>query len=205
MKLRGRPQLIDDEAILSAALKAFAEKGYKSVSLRTLSVQLGLSHSAIGQRFGSKKNLFECAVTAGFEQFFSEIVLERSKDEKNLSGIEELRHTIHAFLVVSANHPELGRLLSTEGVEASERMTFFEKTVLTPQLRPLASLITKLIAQGLIYPVSVRGLFFLIGHGAEAPFTLTAFSESFNQFDGKLDNSAHISMMTDLLIRGISK
>ena len=205
MKVRGRPQLIDDEAILSAALKAFAEKGYKSVSLRTLSVQLGLSHSAIGQRFGSKKNLFECAVSAGFEQFFSEIALERSKDEKNLSDIEELRHAIHAFLVVSANHPEMGRLLSTEGVETSERMSFFEKTVLTPQLRPLASLIKKLIAQDLIYPVSVRGLFFLIGHGAEAPFTLTAFSESFNQFDGKLDNTAHISMMTDLLMRGITK
>jgi AcrR family transcriptional regulator len=205
MKVRGRPQSINDEVILDAALKAFAEKGYKSVSLRTLSVQLGLSHSAIGQRFGSKKNLFECAVTAGFEQFFSEIAAEQAKATKPLSGLEELRSAIHAFLVVSSNHPEMGRLLSTEGVETSERMSFFEKTVLTPQLGQLAELIKKLIEQDLIYPVSVRGLFFLIGHGAEAPFTLTAFSASFDQFDGKLNNAEHITMMTDLLMRGITK
>jgi hypothetical protein len=84
-------------------------------------------------------------------------------------------------------------------------MSFFEKTVLTPQLGQLAALTKKLIEQDLIYPVSVRGLFFLIGHGAEAPFTLTAFSESFDQFDGKLNNGEHIAMMTDLLMRGITK
>ena len=52
--VRGRPQILNDQRILDAVVREFARLGYEAVSMRTLSRDLGLSHSFLGQRFGSK-------------------------------------------------------------------------------------------------------------------------------------------------------
>ena len=62
----------------------------------------------------------------------------------------------------------------------------------------------RLRADGRIRPVTTRGLFFLVGHGAEAPFTLTALSHAFDGVDGPLDPEQHADDMTDLIVRGIT-
>ena len=58
---------------------------------------------------------------------------------------------------------------------------------------------------GRIRPVTTRALFFLVAHGAEAPYTLTALSEAFDVLDGPLDPERHADDMTDLIMRGIAR
>ena len=58
---------------------------------------------------------------------------------------------------------------------------------------------------GLIYPLSTREMFFLVAHGAEAPFVLAGISSHFDDIDGPLDAEAHIQAMTDLIMRGITR
>ena len=68
---RGRPpaddpSVIPTDALLDAALAAFAERGYEGTSVRELARTLGVSHNLIPQRIGAKDELWRRAVDHGF-------------------------------------------------------------------------------------------------------------------------------------------
>jgi len=44
---------------------------------------------------------------------------------------------------------------------------------------------------------------FLVAHGAEAPYAMTALSEAFDEIDGPLVATDHAEAVTDLIIRGL--
>ena len=204
MKERGRPKIVQDDEILNAALKGFAELGYEGFSLRSLSTDLGLSHSAVGQRYGTKENLFRHAVASGFDRLFSAIGTARTEWPEQLEDLDELRALIHSFLTAAASYPALGQLMNREGVEQSNRLDYIFETVILPQIRPLIELLDRLRAEKIIHPIPTRSLFFLVAHGAEAPFTLRGFSAEFDPYDGELDVHSHIDVMTDFVMRAIT-
>ena len=201
--VRGRPQILNDQRILDAVVREFARLGYEAVSMRTLSRDLGLSHSLLGQRFGSKENLYETAVSAEFERFLAELRRQRSAWPEQLSDLEELRALLHTFLSAAAAFPALCQLMNQEGSEPSSRLWFIAETVVRPQVVQLADILQRLISQKIVRPVSTRALFFLVAHGAAAPFTLTALSSVFNEMDGPLTINDHVETMTELIFQSL--
>jgi AcrR family transcriptional regulator len=202
---RGRPRIHRDDEILDAALRAFAASGYDAMSVRSLNAELGLSHGAVNQRFGSKADLFRAAIDHGFVGFFADIASERAKRPADLDDIDELRETIRAFLLAAAGRPELGRLMNQEGLHPGDRLDYVVETVIVPGTAPTVELMGRLRAKGEIHPVSARAMFFLVAHGAEAPYTLTALSSAFDDLDGPLDPAAHADAVTDLIMRGLRR
>ncbi len=203
---RGRPPIHSDDEMLLAALQAFARQGYAATSIRALNAELGLSHATIGQRFGSKADLFRAAMDHGFQEFLTQIdavgneLLEKIDSP---SDLDELQARIEAFLLIAAQWPEMGRLMNQEGLVGSDRLDHIVSLVM-PAFAVWMDPLERLRASGQIRPISARGLFFLVAHGAEAPFTLTAFSEVFDEFDGPLDPVAHAHDMARVIIRGIT-
>lgn len=203
-ELRGRPRIRQDEEILVAALRAFAAAGYDAMSVRSLNAELGLSHGTINQRFRSKQRLYFAAIDHGFATFLASIDHHRAQRPPATDDLEELREIIRAFLVAAADRPELGRLMNQEGLHHSERLDYIMQTFFAPVFEGIAALLARLIESGRIHPVPARMLFFLVAHGAEAPYTLTALSAEFDGADGPLDALGHADAVTDLLIRGVS-
>ena len=207
VETRGRPRIKQDDEILTAALEAFAAQGYDAMSLRALNAELGLSHGTISQRFGTKERLYFAAVDRGFAKFVEDIDQRRSHllaATDPADDLADLRATIRAFLGAAEQRPELGRLMNQEGLESTVRLRHIVDSVITPLFGIVGELLGRLHAEGRIRPVAVRGLFFLVTHGAEAPFTLTALSEAFDRIDGPLDPECHADEMTDLIMRGIT-
>jgi AcrR family transcriptional regulator len=202
---RGRPRIRSDEEILSGALHAFAASGYDAMSVRSLNSTLGLSHGTINQRFGSKQQLYYAAIDQGFATFLSDIAAERQQRPVDGDDLTELRETIRAFLVCAARRPELGRLMNQEGLHRSERLDYIVATVVGPALKPLVDLMARLASAGRTHRVPMRQLFFLVAHGAEAPYTLTSLSAAFDPIDGPLDRVGHAEAVTDLLMRGLQR
>jgi AcrR family transcriptional regulator len=204
---RGRPRIRQDDEILVTALEAFAALGYEAMSLRSLNAQLGLSHGTISQRFGSKERLYFAAVDLGFNRLLDDIA-RRRHDLLAVSDppddLADLRATVRAFLGASLARPELGRLMHQEGLEPSARLAYIVDSYLLPMMATIGALLRRLRAAGRIRPVTARGLFFLVGHGAGAPFMLTALSDVFDAIDGPLDPERHADDMTDLIIRGVT-
>lgn len=203
VETRGRPRLRDDEEILVAALQAFAAHGFDSMSVRTLNADLGLSNGTINQRFGSKEQLYFAAVDHGFDTFLAEIDAERNRRPVTGDDLDALRELIRAFLLTAARRPELGRLMNQEGLHHTDRLDYIRRTVIDPTFATTGELIDRLVAAGRIHPVSSRLVFFLVAHGAEAPYTLTALSAAFDDHDGPLDIASHAETVTDVIVRGL--
>jgi hypothetical protein len=95
--------------------------------------------------------------------------------------------------------------MNLEGLRTSDRLDHIVRTVVLPAFGPVSATLARLAAAGTIHPVSSRMLFFLVAHGAEAPYTLTALSASFDAVDGPIDEIAHADAVTDVIMRGICR
>jgi TetR/AcrR family transcriptional regulator len=181
----GRPKAADApatvEQILDTAFRAFATYGYDGVAVRTLNRELGVSHNLIHQRFGSKQDLWYAAVDRAFGQQVTE--LATAFDPTLADPLDQLNHAIRRFVAYNAEHPELLGLMNIEGRVDSERLDYIYENYVAPALAPLGRLLDYLHENGRIRPISLRALFFLIAHGAAAPFTLAPLGRHFDNTD----------------------
>jgi len=184
-KRTGRPKAQDApvtlEQILDAAFRAFATYGYDGVAVRTLNRELGVSHNLIHQRFGSKQGLWYAAVDRAFGQQVTE--LATWFDPTLTDPLDQLNHAILRFVGYSAERPELLGLMNIEARVDSERLDYIYDNYVAPAMAPLGRLLEFLTSQGRIRPISLRALFFLVAHGAAAPFTLAPLARRFDNTD----------------------
>lgn len=207
VETRGRPKLRTDDEILDAALLAFAENGYQGMSLRTLNADLGLSRGTINQRFGSKEQLWYAAVDRGFEALTDDIATELAEladQQAPTDDLSELRAFLRAFLNASARRPELVQLMHHEGLHSTDRLDHIMSRFTFPAMEGPLRAMDRLAAAGRMRTVPARTLHSLIAHGAAAPFTLGPLSDTFDPIDGPLNPTAHIDLITDIIIRGLS-
>jgi AcrR family transcriptional regulator len=206
-KRAGRPRSQDApatiEQILDAAFRAFATYGYDGVAVRTLNRELGVSHNLIHQRFGSKQGLWYAAVDRAFGQQVTE--LATAFDPTLSDPLDQLNYAIRRFVRYNAERPELLGLMNIEGRLDSERLDYIYEHYVAPALAPLARLLEHLRAEGRIRPISLRALFFLVAHGAAAPFTLAPLARHFDDAD-PLDPKAvteQAALTADLITSGL--
>lgn len=203
IETRGRPRLRGDAEILGAAIRAFAAAGFDGMSLRSLNRDLGLSHGTINQRFGSKEQLFYAAVDHDFGALMAEVAAELAIRPPAGDEIEQLRDTIRAFLVASARRPELLRLMNQEGLTASPRLAYIFDRFVRPTIESNLSGLQRLADRGVVRPHAMRSVFFLMTHGAAAPFTLAALSRHFDEADGEVDDDEHAQALADIIVAGL--
>ena len=202
---RGRPRIHEDDVLLEAAFRAFAADGYEGMSVRTVATELGLSHGALNRRFGSKWNIFEAAITHGFANMIAAMQAERAARQAPADDLAAVRELIRSFMVVNEPRPEFCQLMNMEGLRRTPQLELILQQSLGTLVPNFSALLRRLEAAGVIHPISMRALFFLVAHGAEAAFSLTGISSYFDDLDGPLDAKAHIEAMTDLIMRGITR
>lgn len=202
---RGRPKLHTDQQILEAALRMFATYGYDGMSLRSLNRELGLSHSAIHQRFGTKEDLYKAVIDHEFGTMFREIREHLRALPRPNSELGELQSQFKAFLIVSSKHPYLNRLMNDEGLEDSWHLDHIYKKYVQPSLAPIRKLMDDLAKKKVIAPTAVRTAFFLIAHGAAALFTLDALSAKFNSADGPIDVDTLADEAAWVIVNGLRR
>ncbi|MBM3730518.1 MAG: TetR/AcrR family transcriptional regulator [Actinobacteria bacterium] len=202
---RGRPKLHTDQQILEAALRMFATYGYDGMSLRSLNRELGLSHSAIHQRFGTKEDLYKAVIDHEFGTMFREIREHLRALPRPDSELGELQSQFKAFLIVSSKHPYLNRLMNNEGLEDSWHLDHIYKKYVQPSLAPIRKLMDDLAKKKVIKPTAVRTAFFLIAHGAAALFTLDALSAKFNSADGPIDVDTLADEAAWVIVNGLRR
>jgi AcrR family transcriptional regulator len=202
---RGRPKLHTDQQILEAALRMFATYGYDGMSLRSLNRELGLSHSAIHQRFGTKEDLYKAVIDHEFGAMFREIREHLRALPRPDSELGELQSQFKAFLIVSSKHPYLNRLMNNEGLEDSWHLDHIYKKYVQPSLAPIRKLMDDLAKKKVIKPTAVRTAFFLIAHGAAALFTLDVLSAKFNSADGPIDVDTLADEAAWVIVNGLRR
>ncbi|MCI3270668.1 TetR/AcrR family transcriptional regulator [Streptomyces cylindrosporus] len=195
------PATLDE--ILGAALQMFADKGYDGASVAALNRQLGVSHNLIHQRFGSKEKLWFAAVDRAFGAIAAEL---RSELEDTSGGPwEQFRRVIVRFVRVNARRPEVLRLLTVEGVAETPRLQYLYERHVDPLLAATTAPMRRLMGEGAIAPVSLRTLYFLIAHGASAPYGLIGLARRIGPGDPQDPQAVtdHANLVADLILDGL--
>jgi TetR/AcrR family transcriptional regulator len=204
----GRPRAgadsLPDDRILDAALRAFATYGYDGVSIRTLNKELGVSHSAIYQRFGSKDGLWHAAVDHGFGRIIRHMA--DVFDPTISDPLEQLRLWIRRLMVFSAEHPEILGLMNIEGRQDTSRLDYIFDTYIEGAMGRVEGLLEHLEREKRIRRVPLRTFHFLVSHGGAAPYTLVALAEHFDPTPptDPAEAAAHAELVADLIVAGLS-
>lgn len=156
-----------EDEILRAALSSFAVHGYEGTSVRDINAQLGVSHNLIHRRFGSKANLWRATADRWFSEFVQQL-------EPVLDGImpgeplEAFRAFIVGFIEVSAERPQLLRMMAVEAAIDSERIEYVWESHLRPFGQHITRVVHSLENAERYTALPQATVFFLLAHGAIA-------------------------------------
>ncbi len=199
----GRPPVLSEDALLSAALRAFATYGYEGASIRTLSRELGVSHNTLNSRFGNKDKLWKAAVDHGFGTLRDALMTRLRALPLDANNRTRLRETIRGFLHAFRERPELLQITNHEGLEESDRLDYLFREFIEPAISLALALGGMTNDESASVRAYTRTLYFLIAHGGGAPLALNALSARFDIFAGPLDIDAHIDAVAELLSLGM--
>ena len=102
------------DAILDAAERRFAERGFAAVSVREISTEAGLRNQAsLYHHFRHKRALYEAVLARGIEPILA-LVAESAEDAER-EGYGE--HFVDRLVVYLADHPHLPRLIQRAALE----------------------------------------------------------------------------------------
>jgi TetR/AcrR family transcriptional regulator len=121
----GRPPadapLPDLEEILQRGLEAFAELGYEAVSVRQLNERLGMGHTFIHDRYGSKQAFWRAVMESAIGHVTDEVMAAFDR-EQPADDLARLTASVKAFHQAAARRPHLSRVIDYEAGRDSTRL-----------------------------------------------------------------------------------
>ena len=186
------------ERILSAALAAFAERGFQGATTRDIAAAAGVPQGLVTYHFASKQALWEAAADWIFAAFRADLD-EAVSSLRHVDAATRLRAAMKHFARFAARHPELHCFMTHEGSHDGPRLRW----LVDRHVRPLFDFSTALIREALPR-VDAAGLHYaLIGAIAH----VFAVAPEFARVTGRDARSperveAHAETVVDALIDG---
>jgi TetR/AcrR family transcriptional regulator len=120
------------DRILGAALQEFANRGFDGTTTAEIARRAGVTQPLVHYHFDSKDALWRATVTGAFEgavAAFDGVMKELS----DLDTVDQMKVLVRRFVRFSATHPELGRIISYEGVQGGPRLEWLIEQHMTGQ------------------------------------------------------------------------
>jgi AcrR family transcriptional regulator len=186
------------ERILSAALSAFAERGFEGATTREIAAAAGVPQGLIAYHFESKQALWEAAVAAVFAELEREFggVVSALRD---VDPVARWRASMKAFVRFVARHPEVHCLMTHEGAHDGPRLRY----LIDRHVLPLFEASTSLIREAAPEVDAAHLHYVLIG----AVSHLFAVAPEFERVTGRDPRTpemveAHAAAVVDWLVDG---
>jgi TetR/AcrR family transcriptional regulator len=152
------------DALLAAAVDAFAELGYGGASTREIARRAGATQQLIGYHFGSKGDLWKEAAAEVFGRARRHVLPALAA---HVSPRARAEAVIRAFVTMSAEVPELHRFLTQEARQRGPRLAWMVKRWVKPFYEALATMFAELASLGVVPRAHPAHLYYLlIGSGA---------------------------------------
>ena len=200
---RGRPARDDRpveetrDAILTAALQAFARQGFDGVSLREIASAAGVEHSLVRYHYADKSGLWRAAMTH-LVGLMDAHMLEAWAVARMQEPLARFRTMLAAYVRYCARHPEHARIMVHEAMGQSDRVAWIATHIIAPQHRRIATLLQILMDEGHIAPGPVRPLIYILSAAAQVPFTLAG--EAHAAYGVDTTDEAEIEAHTETLL-----
>ena len=107
------------EKILRAAVKVFAEEGFRGARMHRIARSAGVNQALLHYYFKSKENLYEEALFRAF----SNLIQRLARQLKAAATPEEaFRNAVHSYIDLLQEDPALPRLFVSEAMEGGGRL-----------------------------------------------------------------------------------
>lgn len=114
-------------SIILAARRAFAAHGYDGASLRQISAEAGVLHTAMLYHFPTKDTLWKAVMADMFEaleaRFAASTAAHAASSPRDLA-----RALVREFVMFCAECPELHRIMTSEGRSETDRLSWLVDT-----------------------------------------------------------------------------
>ncbi|HEU5084926.1 MAG TPA: TetR/AcrR family transcriptional regulator [Acidimicrobiales bacterium] len=204
----GRPPGADADktkaALLDAALRAFAERGFEGASIREITGSVGVGHNLVRHYFGSKDDLWRAAVWHGLGP-----VATRITEMFDVQAARPLRPTLRAGLellvVEAAANPDAFRLLLAEALRGGPRFEQIYDDVLEPVAQALLAYAAG--TDELPSTVDLRVLGVFVFGAVFSPFTFEGFAArvGFAQPRRGEPLDAQVEQLIDMIVAGMTR
>ena len=168
-RMRGRPRADDapdSEAIVRAALSAFAQYGWEGTHLRQVAEVAGVDTALIARRFDGKMGLW-CAIVDHVSARLSE-ALDASGNEWEGDAGQRLAAVVDRFVQLSLEMPDLGRFFIDQIAKPGERRLYTIEKMWCVFRDALLPLVEAARRQGKLAPVQDGANYVAILIGAVA-------------------------------------
>ncbi|AMK19596.1 TetR-family transcriptional regulator [Sphingobium sp. MI1205] len=184
--------------IMEAATSSFTRDGFKGARMRSIAADAGITIQLLTYHAKSKERLWELVMEhmlTKYETFRGETKALPS----DASAADRLRHVIADIVRYSASEPALHRIMTSEAVQPSPRLSWLSEKFTRPAYDEFVSLAAQAQREGAIRrDIEPARLRFAVVAMASVPFSVPA---EYEYFTGKSPFSyGEIEQTIDLII-----
>lgn len=125
--------------ILDAAREAFATYGFEGASLRAISQEAGVLHTAMLYHYNTKEDLW-CAVMAELCEELEGRIAACTQEMQGASPDALARRVVREFVHFCADRPELHRIMTIEGRSETTRLAWLVDTYTNRMFKGVAAM-----------------------------------------------------------------
>ena len=196
----GRPPaaaaLPDLGEILQRGLEAFAELGYEAVSVRRLNNRLGMGHTFIHDRYGTKEAFWKAVVEHAIGQVTAEVVTALETEEAS-DDLARLAASVRAFYHANARRPHLSRLIDYEAGRDSPRLAHLY-TLMEPLNHAGRPVFDRLVREGIIRDIP----WYVFHFAVTKPLAMYGQAPLARLF-GRPDDADDYALLSTLVLNGL--
>jgi AcrR family transcriptional regulator len=158
--------------VLQAALSCFGAFGFEGTSTRAVAEQAGISHTLVLYHFGSKEELW-IATMANALDGYTKSVAENLSNADGRPAAEVLKRFIEQFVRLSAEFPQIHRIMTMEGNQNTERLQWLIDNYLRDHFGRVRDVIKEAQREGAVRECDASRLYYYIIGGGGTLFTLS--------------------------------
>ena len=152
-------------------------------SLRDIAAEAGVAHGLLRHHFGSKEDIWRAVIDATLEEHLAGLIpLVNEATTQQTTPLMALKAAARSLIYLTAQRPEVSRLLIHESVVGGPRLDYF-MSQLVPIRQLTAPLVQAVQNDGLLSQFTHESfLLFLLLLGG-MPFALSAFTNQLCRID----------------------
>lgn len=188
------------ERIVAAAADLFAERSFEGATTRVIAARAGVTQPLLNYHFRSKDALWRAAVDSLFAELSSSVAAQ-SEALRDVDPLTAAKHRVREFVVFSARHPQLHRIITQESKADSARMDYLVEQHVRPLYQGTVALFDLLVRDGLVPSIPSAHLYYILTGAGPTMFVLGPECRRLTGLDPDADEvvQAHADAVCTLL------
>lgn len=177
-------------------LEAFAELGYEAVSVRQLNERLGMGHTFIHDRYGTKEAFWRAVMESAIRDTTDEVMAALA-EEQPVDDVALLIAGVRAFHQAAARRPHLSRVIDYEAGRDSPRLAYLY-TLISPLHDMGRPAFDRLVQEGTLRDIP----WYLFHFAVTKPMAMYSQVPLARMF-GRTDDADDHALMSTLVLNGL--